>query len=229
MPTISIDSGSINLPKHSAKVYVWHCPKVGSAAKEITLGAAARDPENKGIVTKASAWSADRPAVVDTVNGIPTARDIAQFGKFNAATFEIRSGEIIKLSISRRVPWAADQGIPLYQAATGINGNVYYRVREGAAIVTIKVKMVDDNRCPTRRATITGPLEPITMAEAEAEGMKPVVENWRKLSDRPEVLRLIETVTVQAATTAVVSAVNTKGETVITSAPARRRRHVETV
>lgn len=179
MPQISIDTGWVNLRASSAKVNIFHCPlrNAGAAALERILFAAAKDAATEEV-TAISGWNNPRPAVVTTVNGRQIPKDMKAFGSMTAASYEITNGQVLKVFASLKSGW---QTVGQVSAATpiGVVAQQYFRVREGAAIVTIKIKMVDDRDCPTKFATITGPIERLTLQEAIALGVNPPKPEYR--------------------------------------------------
>ncbi len=228
MPTVITDTGRVALRKGSAKTMVWHCPRRGGAGgeREVVLFAAAKDPRNTAVQS-VSGWSAPRSSLMDLIPGQqprPVAPDIG--GSMQAATYEIADGEVIKVFAQVNAPYNASANPAALRAhisPAGVTAQQFYRVRQGAAVVTLKVKMLDDPRCPYRHSTITGPLEPLTLEEAVALGVKAPDPQFRKCYHQALTDFLISTETLQRASTTLQTVQTAEGPKQIVQAAERVR------
>ena len=226
MPLINYDTGSVNLRKGSAKFILWHAPRTGVASQEKYLGAAARDPSCVEVQSR-SGWTNPRPSLLDLMpDGSTRPVSIEVGGSMKAETVEIANGGIIKVFAKVHAPWSADANpVALRSHATqlGLTAMQYYRVREGAAVVTLKIKMLNDPRCPYPFATVTGPLEPLTLDEAITAGVAPPLPQYRRFYHPALTDWLITSETLQRATTTMQTVQTEAGPVEVVQAAGRRR------
>ena len=175
MPEITLDIGSVNLERSSARVLVFHCPLRGEG-KEKALTAVAAD---KAFGVERRGWQASRPSVAKRrASGAPRVpMDMKAYGSMQTATVHVPSGTIIKVFAQNSQTWATDG------RKTGLTANRYYLVRDGAAVLDVSVKMSTSSDCLTPNAKLVGPLEPLSLEEAVALGVAPPPEAFRKCYD----------------------------------------------
>jgi hypothetical protein len=176
MPIISLDVGSVNLARSSARVLVFHAP-TDPSMKEVNIytasGETARHIQRRG-------YQAKRPSVAKRMHAgeqrVP--QDMTVYGYMQASSYTVPNGTIIKVmgqTTSNWSPNGSSAGI------SKITANRYYLVRDGAALLDVKVRMLRSVDCVTDHASISGPLERLTVEQAEALGVTPQREEYRKL------------------------------------------------
>lgn len=175
MPEITLDIGSVNLERSSARVLVFHCPLRGEG-KEKALTAVAAD---KAFGVERRGWQASRPSVAKRrASGAPRVpMDMKAYGSMQTVTVHVPSGTIIKVFAQNSQTWATDG------RKTSLTANRYYLVRDGAAVLDVRVKMSTSPDCLTPTASLVGPLEPLSLEEAVALGVAPPAEAFRKCYD----------------------------------------------
>lgn len=219
MPTIQTTTGNVVLHNGSARCLVFHCPRPGGKGGdgEHVLEAAAMHARIGTAVKRISGWSSDVPAV----NGY----NFEMGGRIRRSSFDVAEGEIIKIVAQRRAP-----GNPASAAvamSTNITANRFYRVRTGAAVIKLFVKMLNDFRCPCAEAEISGPLEALTLEQALVLGVH-VRPEFRKQFD-PRLCAFLMREEVLQPAEQVCTTVQTKTGVEVVLVPTRKRRLIDTV
>lgn len=168
MPLITVRTGTVNLPNKSAKLLVFVSPCCAPSSSEMMLFAAAK-------VSRFGVNTAGQPVIEQAVSG----QAIATHGSVTTQQFSVAEGTILKVFFSSRHNLTRALGSA--SMPTERHASRYYRVRSGAAVVTLSFPLLNDPRCPHQTGIITGPVEPITLAEAEREGINPVAPQFRRL------------------------------------------------
>jgi hypothetical protein len=178
MPQITTDTGTVNLERTSARVLVFHCP-LRSQDKERALSAVAAD---KAYDIERRGWQAERPAVAKRrfAGAARVPMDMKAYGSMRTTNFDVPSGTIIKVFAQVANTWAADG------RASTITANRYYLVRDGAAMLDVRIKMSKSPDCIQQYSQLLGPLEPLSVEEAVALGVKRQPEAFLRSCYRQE-------------------------------------------
>lgn len=183
MPQIEIDTGTINTRRASVSVNVWLVPFAAMGTPEQVLFAAAgiQGGRNQELVRKMAGFSHSRSSMRNQ-DGEPV--DGKQAGMMIANRFDVTNGTILKIFRRGSKSWESAQNRGSKTVSTTLCTARYYRVREGAGMKTVRVQMLpSDPRCVVPFSTITGPLELLTVEEAERSGIARVADPLRPLFD----------------------------------------------
>lgn len=189
MPLITVRTGTVNLPNKSAKLLVFVSPRRSEpSSSEMMLFAAAK-------LSRFGINTAGQPVIEQAVSG----QAVATHGSVTTQQFSVAEGTILKVFFSSRHNLTRALGSA--SMPTERHASRYYRVRSGAAVVTLSFPLLNDPRCPHQTGIITGPVEPITLAEAEREGINPVAPQFRRLiTDTMWFDAMVSRTVIQAAT-----------------------------
>lgn len=206
MNPITTLTGEVNLRTASAKAFVFHCPRAGSkAAEERPLGLAAKSPQSCDVVRAISPF----PSVVPSVQGYPP--EVG--GKMVRMDYEVADGEVVKVFGQRR-------------PGTGklpVSANLFLRVRAGAALREITVKLLTDACVTEPYAKVRGRFDLLTLDEALELGCK-VHPNFRRAFDPAAVAHIMEATVLAPEKAVAQTVVRADGTAAVVIVEKRRRR-----
>jgi hypothetical protein len=194
MPLISTRTANVNLPNKSVKLYIFVVPRSASVVnglKEIMLFAAAK-ARTYGVTAQG------RVSIEPAISG----QSIDTHGSISTQDFDVPDGTILKVFYMYRQNLMRSIGsvsTPTTRTAARL-----YLVRQGAAVITDSFQLIDDSRCTHNRGFLTGPVEEITLEQAEQAQIAPVPRQLRATFTQTEwfehklTRRVIQTATSRA-------------------------------
>lgn len=204
MNSIETLTGDVNLRDSSAKCFIFHCPRAGGpGAEERHLGIAAKSPQTAEVVATVSPY----PIVIPAVQGYSA--EVG--GKMMRMIYAVADGEVLKVFVNRRAG-----GLP-------VSACQFLRVRSGAALRTLELKLLTDAAVNHPYGMIRGRFDLLTLAEARALGVK-VNEQFTKMFGPGAVGHCIVESVVSPELSQVVTVHKTDGTVAtVESGPKRRR------